>query len=245
MAWSWFSVCFLALLSSEVVPGEAQTPSWISGNLQGMMFSVMNGGNVHFRSDNPANITGLTVCLRVLTKQQSYGIQLTLENQTDFVRLDGFPNSMHRLYVSGSSVSFDWYFSVASYVERWPWKNRCFTWESSSGMAQLWLDGTMSVRKGVARGQVFSGQVELSLYQFEGQLSDVYVWDRALSVQELFNFLYYNYNFPPSSILNWQWIQYSTSGYTVLEPKLVRPSSVKTHRRKKQKKDQALRRRIF
>ncbi|XP_049319178.1 uncharacterized protein LOC103037426 isoform X2 [Astyanax mexicanus] len=206
MAWSWFSVCFLALLSSEVVPGEAQTPSWISGNLQGMMFSVMNGGNVRFRSDNPANITGLTVCLRVLTKQQSY---------------------------------------VASYVERWPWKNRCFTWESSSGMAQLWLDGTMSVRKGVARGQVFSGQVELSLYQFEGQLSDVYVWDRALSVQELFNFLYYNYNFPPSSILNWQWIQYSTSGYTVLEPKLVRPSSVKTHRRKKQKKDQALRRRIF
>uniref|UniRef100_A0A8B9J9K1 Pentraxin (PTX) domain-containing protein n=1 Tax=Astyanax mexicanus TaxID=7994 RepID=A0A8B9J9K1_ASTMX len=212
--------------------------------LQGMMFSVMNGGNVRFRSDNPSNFTGLTVCLRVLTEQQHYSVQLNFKNQTNFVRLDVYDVN-YVLYVSDSSVRFE----KSLMVLRWPWKNRCFTWESSSGMAQLWLDGTMSVRKGVARGQVmtsvFSGQVELSLYQFEGQLSDVYVWDRALSVQELFNFLYYNYNFPPSSILNWQWIQYSTSGYTVLEPKLVRPSSVKTHRRKKQKKDQALRRRIF
>ncbi|XP_049319167.1 uncharacterized protein LOC103040686 isoform X3 [Astyanax mexicanus] len=69
MARSWFSVCFLALLSSGVVPEGEETPSWISGNLQGMMFSVMNGGNVRFHSDNPSNFTGLTVCLRVLTEQ--------------------------------------------------------------------------------------------------------------------------------------------------------------------------------
>uniref|UniRef100_A0A3B1JUJ1 Pentraxin family member n=1 Tax=Astyanax mexicanus TaxID=7994 RepID=A0A3B1JUJ1_ASTMX len=204
-----------------------------------LLFHVMNGGNVRFRSNNPTNITGLTVCLRVLTEQQSYSIQLTLGNQTEFVRLDGVPRSRHDLYVSGSSVNFDWFFSAASYVQRWPWKNRCFTWESSSGMAQLWFDGNMTYNTLFVSFsvyfllQVFSGQVQLSLYQFEGQLSDVYVWERALSVQELYNFLYYNYNFPPGSILNWQWIQYSTSGYTVLEPKLVRPSSVKTHRRKK------------
>ncbi|XP_022533218.2 serum amyloid P-component isoform X1 [Astyanax mexicanus] len=238
MARSWFSVCFLALLSSGVVPEGEETPSWISGNLQGMMFSVMNGGNVRFHSDNPSNFTGLTVCLRVLT-EQTFSIQLNFINQTHFVRLDD-----NILYVNGRSVSFYRFFMVPVYQEHWPWKNRCLTWESSTGMAQLWSDGKMSVRKGIARGQVFSDLDELLFDQFVGQVSDIYVWDRALGPQDLYNFLYYHYYLPSGNILDWHQIQYNTSGYAVLEPTFVKPYSVKSTRQKKQKKGQGLRRRV-
>uniref|UniRef100_A0A8B9JA34 Pentraxin (PTX) domain-containing protein n=1 Tax=Astyanax mexicanus TaxID=7994 RepID=A0A8B9JA34_ASTMX len=194
-------------------------------DLQGMMFSVMNGGNVRFHSDNPSNFTGLTVCLRVLT-EQTFSIQLNFINQTHFVRLDN-----NILYVNGRSVSFYPFFMVPVYQEHWPWKNRCLTWESSTGMAQLWSDGKMSVRKGIARGQVmthrgdksmvlwkvFSDLDELLFDQFVGQVSDIYVWDRALGPQDLYNFLYYHYNLPSGNILDWHQIQYNTSGYAVLE----------------------------
>uniref|UniRef100_A0A3B1ISK6 Pentraxin (PTX) domain-containing protein n=1 Tax=Astyanax mexicanus TaxID=7994 RepID=A0A3B1ISK6_ASTMX len=186
-------------------------------DLQGMMFSVMNGGNVRFHSDNPSNFTGLTVCLRVLT-EQTFSIQLNFINQTHFVRLDD-----NVLYVNGCSVSFYPFFMVPVYQEHWPWKNRCLTWESSTGMAQLWSDGKMSVRKGIMfsvmnGGNVFSSLDELPFYDFRGQLSDVHVWDRVLNSNDLNWFLSYNYNFPSGNILDWKRIEYSTSGYTVLEP---------------------------
>uniref|UniRef100_A0A8B9HG25 Pentraxin family member n=1 Tax=Astyanax mexicanus TaxID=7994 RepID=A0A8B9HG25_ASTMX len=198
-------------------------------DLQGMMFSVMNGGNVRFRSDNPSNFTGLTVCLRVLTEQQHYSVQLNFKNQTNFVRLDVYDVN-YVLYVSDSSVRFEKSLMVLANQERWPWKNRCFTWESSTGMAQLWSDGKMSVRKGILCHANTSLNLivqdshngpccldELPFYDFRGQLSDVHVWDRVLNSNDLNWFLSYNYNFPSGNILDWKRIEYSTSGYTVLE----------------------------
>ncbi|KAI4875965.1 hypothetical protein NFI96_022098 [Prochilodus magdalenae] len=221
MAWALICVCVLAVL----VPA-GQTTQWQDGSLQGQMFSVMSGGEVRFRSDSNttlSNITGLTVCMRVLFEEDKYNLQLTFRNSTYGVSYTGpySTGSYYYLYVSGESVRFNKFSMTPSRQQLWPWNNRCFTWESSTGMTQLWFDEKMSIRKGVARGQVFSGEVELSLSRFDGQVTDVYVWDSVVACGDLSNFLSYTYSVPPGSILDWGQIQYSTSGYAVLEPTSV------------------------
>ncbi|XP_036447169.1 serum amyloid P-component-like [Colossoma macropomum] len=219
MVWALLCMCFLTV----VIPAEGQTASWQKGNLQGQMFSVMSGGEVRFRSDAPSNVTGLTVCMRVLIEKLYYRVQLTFGNSTDGVSYTG-PGSIdphYFLHVKSHTVSFRVFSMLPAHEQLWPWRNRCFTWDSSSGMAQLWFDGRMSIRKGVSRGQVFSGQVELSLSDFEGQLCDVYVWNSVLPFRDLYNFLSYNKSIPYSGVLDWNQMQYSTSGYTLLEPTYV------------------------
>ncbi|XP_036420370.1 mucosal pentraxin-like [Colossoma macropomum] len=240
MVWALLCMCFLTV----VIPAEGQTASWQKENLQGQMFSVMSGGEVRFRSDALSNVTGLTVCMRVLIEKRYYRVQLTFGNSTDGVSYTGPVTTVpqHYLYVEGDTVSFETFSMMPSFAQQWPWRNRCFTWESSSGMAQLWFDSTMSIRKGVGRGQVFSGQAELTISGFEGQVSDVYVWDSALSVKNLYCYLTLNHSFPPGSVLDWKHIQYSTSGYALLEPTYVRPFSEKPTRRRKQKRERGLRR---
>ncbi|KAL7863865.1 hypothetical protein AOLI_G00152850 [Acnodon oligacanthus] len=239
MDWALLSMCFLAV----VIPG-GQSASWQKGNLQGQMFSVMSGGEVRFRSDAPSNVTGLTVCMRVLIEKLYYRVQLTFGNSTDGVSYTG-PFStvpLHYLRVEGDTVSFEKFSMTLSFEQQWPWRNRCFTWESSSGMAQLWFDSTMSIRKGVGRGQVFFGQAELTISGFEGQVSDVYVWGSALSVKHLYCYLALGHSFPPGSVLDWRSVQYSTSGYALLEPTYVRPFLQKPTRRGKHERERGLRR---
>ncbi|XP_017541780.1 C-reactive protein-like [Pygocentrus nattereri] len=237
MDWALLSMCFLAV----VIPAEGQTASWQKGNLQGWMFNVVSGGEVRFRSDAPANVTGLTVCMRVLIENPYYRVQLTFGNSTDGISYTGpvTTNPLYYLDIEGATVSFKT-ISV-SFEQQWPWRNRCFTWESSSRMAQLWFDGRMSIRKSVGRGQVFSGQAELTISEFEGQVSDVYVWDSALSVKHLYCYLALSHSFPPGSVLDWRHIQYSTSGYALLEPTYLRPFSEKPTRRRKHKRERGLR----
>ena len=127
-------------------------------DLQGQMFSVMSGGEVRFHSDAPSNVTGLTVCMRVLIEKLYYRVQLTFGNSTDGVSYTG-PGSIdphYFLHVKGRTVSFRVFSTMPAHEQLWPWRNRCFTWDSSSGMAQLWFDSTMSISKGVGQGQAMT-----------------------------------------------------------------------------------------
>lgn len=56
--------------------------------------------------------------------------------------------------VAGYQETFNFYSMVPVQEVHSLWKSRCLTWDSSSGMAQLWFDGRMSVRKGLGRGTV-------------------------------------------------------------------------------------------
>ncbi|XP_066514471.1 C-reactive protein-like [Hoplias malabaricus] len=225
-------LCSLTLysLSSVLIPVDGQT-EWKNGSLQGQMFSVMNAAEVRFRSDVLSNVTGLTVCLRILTENE-YQLQLTFENGTYEVSSSKYSDDYY-LDIYGRRVNFNMYRMVPQvFPQVWPWKNRCFTWDSNSGMAQLWYDSRLSVRKGLARGQVFSGQAELKLYRFEGQVTDVYIWDSALSVRDLYFYLSTRNRFPGGNILDWRQIEYISTGYVLLEPSLYNVFDKTTKRRR-------------
>lgn len=118
------------------------------------MFSVMSGAEVRFRLDGLSEATGLTVCLRVLT-EKSFMLDLRI-GKISSVFLTGPGPSIAKYYlqVKRDSAVFEVSYMTEGFQGLWPWKNRCFTWTSSTGMAQLWIDGKMSIRKGIARGQV-------------------------------------------------------------------------------------------
>ncbi|XP_053096498.1 serum amyloid P-component-like isoform X2 [Pangasianodon hypophthalmus] len=214
-------------------PGTA----WETRNLGGLMFSVMPNAVVSFRSVTLSNVTGLTLCLRAVTEQKwlmEDGLSLTFDKNVA-VNIGDF-NTAYEY-----KLQFNRFSMVLAQGVRSLWKSSCLTWDSSSGMAQLWFDGKMSARKGLSRGTVFSGQPELTMYQFEGQVSDVYLWDSVLSVRELHRYLYHHSVPSRGSILDWKQMEFRSSGYVVLEPAYPKRLPAGAAKRKKQKMMKALR----
>lgn len=101
----------------------------------------------------------------------------------------------------------------------------CATWNSKTGIAQLWVNGKPSTRKGLNQGGNISGtSINLGKYMygsntkyFTGMLTDVYMWDSVLSYSEI---LLYMIRIPPetkANIINWNSLNYTTSGYVIVE----------------------------
>ncbi|KAK5608442.1 hypothetical protein CRENBAI_025371 [Crenichthys baileyi] len=75
------------------------------------------------------------------------------------------------------------------------WHSICATWDSTSGVVQLWLDGEPSNRKFASSGSNINGPIIVALGQdqdthgggfdakqsFVGMMSDVHMWDYKLS----------------------------------------------------------------
>ncbi|XP_003415221.1 mucosal pentraxin-like [Loxodonta africana] len=104
----------------------------------------------------------------------------------------------------------------------------CATWESASGIAELWVNGKPLGRKGLKKGYSVGAEAKIILGQEQdsfggkfdakqslvGEIWDVSLWDRVLSLKEV-GASRYNGN-----VLNWQALHYEASGYVVIKPKV-------------------------
>ncbi|MBN3312812.1 SAMP protein, partial [Atractosteus spatula] len=111
------------------------------------------------------------------------------------------------------------------------WNSICATWDSSTGLSQVWVNGKAGSRKGLGRGRsltdpsIILGQ-EQDAYSggfntndaFTGQVTDVHMWAYVLSPCEIHDFMN-GVSFKPGDIINWQALQYTTSGYVAVENK--------------------------
>ncbi|XP_059194607.1 C-reactive protein-like [Centropristis striata] len=110
------------------------------------------------------------------------------------------------------------------------WHSICTTWDSATGLAQLWLDGKPSSRKSLSTGSHISGPIKIVLGQeqdsfgggfdinqsFAGMLSDVHMWDHVLSPCQIQDYAS-DLNFPPGNVLNWRALEFQTEGRVLLE----------------------------
>ncbi|KAF4078366.1 hypothetical protein AMELA_G00198420 [Ameiurus melas] len=170
-----------------------------------------------------SNITGTMLCLRAVTETKwmiDDNLSLTFGKNPAV--------SIPRNYDSNYLYKLQEVHSL--------WKSHCLTWDSSSGMAQLWFDGRMSVRKGLSRGTVFLGQAELTMTEFE--VSDVYVWDSVLSVRDLNRYLHGHLVLSQGHVLAWTQMEFRASGYVVLQPAYPKqlPAGPAKHNKKKRMK---------
>ncbi|XP_067085290.1 serum amyloid P-component-like [Osmerus mordax] len=110
------------------------------------------------------------------------------------------------------------------------WNSVCATWDSGTGLVQVWLNGRPSVRKALHAGGSISGTPFLVLGQdqdshggsfdaqqsFTGQLTDVHMWDYVLSPCEVQTYTQAG-AFRPGNVLDWGAMEYTRHGYVVLE----------------------------
>ncbi|KAL8184364.1 UNVERIFIED_CONTAM: hypothetical protein K2H54_015208 [Gekko kuhli] len=174
-------------------------------------------------------LTSFTVCLRSytdLSRAHSLFSYATRKADNELLLFKPKTNQ-YSLYVGGSVVTF----SVADNpVPKLLPEHICVSWESATGIIQLWLNGVSLPRKGMKRGYTISPEASIVLGQeqdsfgggfdinqsFVGEMTDVYMWDRVLSLDELA--LVQNGGRLSDPLIDWQSLNYEIKGYVVVKP---------------------------
>lgn len=107
----------------------------------------------------------------------------------------------------------------------------CVTWESSTGIAEFWVNGKPLVKKGLKKGYSVAIQPKIVLGQeqdsyggafdvnqsFVGEIGDLYMWDSVLSAQQILSVRHGSYLLDPN-VLDWSALDYESRGYVVIKP---------------------------
>ncbi|XP_047638947.1 serum amyloid P-component [Phacochoerus africanus] len=109
----------------------------------------------------------------------------------------------------------------------------CTSWESSTGIAEFWINGEPLVKKGLRQGYFVGAYPRIVLGQeqdsygggfdktqsFVGEIGDLYMWGSVLSPNEI-QLVYQGLSFPHPTLLDWQALNYEMNGYVVIKPRV-------------------------
>ncbi|XP_019125679.2 C-reactive protein [Larimichthys crocea] len=113
------------------------------------------------------------------------------------------------------------------------WHSVCTTWDSGSGLVQLWFDGRPSIRKFVTSGLSIRGSAMIIMIgqeqdnhgggfdakqSFVGMMSDVHMWDYILSPCEIQKYMD-DLNYTPGNVLNWSALEFQIADRVLIEDK--------------------------
>ncbi|XP_003500289.1 mucosal pentraxin [Cricetulus griseus] len=104
----------------------------------------------------------------------------------------------------------------------------CVSWESASGIVELWLDGKPMGRKGLKKGYSVGAEAKIIIGQeqdsfggafdakqsFVGDIWEVSLWDHVVPLKEMDGGCY------NGNLINWQALNFEDNGYVVTKPKL-------------------------
>ncbi|XP_006115299.2 C-reactive protein-like [Pelodiscus sinensis] len=219
-------LCLLVLLGLS--GAIAQT------DLHGQVFIFPKGSadaHVILNMNHNRPLQMFTVCLRYftdLTRPYSLFSYATWATDNEILLFKDKPGVLS-LTVGGEEVVFTFPENTGS---RGSWEHICASWESATGIAELWVNGNPLPRKGLQKGYSVSNQGVIVLGQeqdcvgggfsakqsFVGELTDVFMWDLATATDAVWT-TSADSQLPPS-VLNWGTLQYQIKGYVVLKPLL-------------------------
>ncbi|XP_005938931.1 jeltraxin isoform X1 [Haplochromis burtoni] len=180
----------------------------------------------------------VSVCLRYMTDAVQPTFPLfTLSPDTSSLSLQrSFDTFMLSCY---DSFSVD----LQPIVHLWPdikqdiWTSVCLTVDTSKSVVQMFSGGYMSPRKVMPYQYVWSGEPVISFPGFDGQLTDVQVWDYPLRYKDIFYYMSRSYYGSYSgSVISWSYIRYDNRGRAVLEDNFDMRAKVEQESRRKEKK---------
>ncbi|XP_059185105.1 uncharacterized protein LOC131968302 [Centropristis striata] len=165
---------------------------------------------------------GVSVCLRYMTDEQA-------NLQTLFL-LSKSSSSPLRVAVSNSGywLTFGVYRTnrlyLKPYLKLWPnieediWTRVCITVDSVKNVAQVFSGSNMSIRKTMSARYGWTGQPVIDFFSFDGQVTDVQIWDYPLRYREVLQYMDPNAYGPCSgSVLTWSYISYTSRGKVLVE----------------------------
>ncbi|XP_053302583.1 uncharacterized protein LOC128461608 [Pleuronectes platessa] len=212
-------------------------------NLDGKMFTLSSkGGGITFYPASytpptprtkttttttprttPLSTTGLSVCLRYLTdymETRNPPLLKLFPSGSDFVTLGTSYNSLYTL-------SWGYYYTQTfrPNIQFWPggfspdiWTRVCVTVDNAKNVGQVFSGHNMSIRKILPYQLPQGNDPVIYVPGFDGQLTDVQMWDYPLSYREIIQYMRPS-TYRPSrgSVLTWSDISYSLGGNALLE----------------------------
>ncbi|XP_019288899.2 C-reactive protein [Panthera pardus] len=173
-------------------------------------------------------LKAFTVCLRVYTAlTRPYSLfSYATRTQSNEILLFKDRSGVYSVSVGGS----DAYFKAPekSYAPM----HFCISWESSSGIVELWVDGRPMVRTSLKKGYAVGAGANIILGQEQdsfagnfdtnqslvGDIGEVNMWDFVLSPVEI-NSVYNGKAFS-ANVLNWQELSYEAQGEVFVKTQL-------------------------
>ncbi|KAM9759267.1 uncharacterized protein ACNS7B_005979 [Menidia menidia] len=180
----------------------------------------------HFPWTTAPPTRGVSVCLRYITdglasSSALFNLSPSRGNPLSFGRSTPFSyyvtdNIYNKVYLQPNIRWMDFRGSM--------WTSVCLIVDTARGVVQLYKDSSMSIRKLLPYRYLWSGEPRIDFRGFDGQLTDVQVWDYPLSYKEIFYFMSDGrYGWYRGSVLTWSNIIYSVSGRTLLEDVYEQP----------------------
>ncbi|XP_023664916.1 C-reactive protein-like isoform X1 [Paramormyrops kingsleyae] len=177
--------------------------------------------------DDKTSLTALTVCLRFFTDlSQEFSIfsMATLTHHNAFL-LYKEPSGVYGGHINNLSAKF---FGLP--VEVNEWISTCMTWNSKNRLIQLWVNGKHSVKKPVGNNAAIHVPAIITLGQeqdsygggfnahqsFVGDITDVHMWDHALSPCQIQNYITHA-SFSPGNVISWKALEYVKQGSVTVE----------------------------
>ncbi|XP_028302163.1 C-reactive protein-like [Gouania willdenowi] len=166
----------------------------------------------------PSPTRGVSVCVRFVADFNSGDVNLfTLSPSSTPLSVAVSSTSRFTLTFNNYNNA---YFSVDKLFVSLPldtWSSVCLTFSSVSKVVQVFNGSQMSIRRVLSNQQFqWSGEPVLKFPGFDGQLSDVQVWDYPLTFSEVYDYMAFS-RWSRGSVLSWSSIAFYTTGSALLE----------------------------
>uniref|UniRef100_A0A673BGA3 Pentraxin family member n=1 Tax=Sphaeramia orbicularis TaxID=375764 RepID=A0A673BGA3_9TELE len=200
-------------------------------DLSGKMFTFPQEGNKAYVRLNTSkqNFKAVTVCHRSFTdleRDHSIFSLATPKISNDFLIFYGYSRNGILPSIRNHGLKY----GRLDYKPNM-WHSICTTWDSGSGLMQLWFNGQPLTTKYISAGEI-SGRPIIILGQeqdsyggkfdtaqsFVGRMTDVHMWDYVLSACEIQKYMDEE-NFTPGNVLNWASLDFQIVDRVLIESK--------------------------
>ncbi|KAL2083323.1 hypothetical protein ACEWY4_021096 [Coilia grayii] len=216
----------LTLLLIQIITSLAEKQ-----DLSGKMFTFpeeSDTAHVILLPDQSKSLTAVTVCLRFfsdLARAQSLFSFATPESPNGFL-LYKQANGVYEVDQHDKFVLFRALGETPNH-----WNSVCASWNSQNGIAQVWVNGKYSTRKGISKGRDISGAPSIILGQeqdsyggkfdkaqsFVGMLTDIHMWDSVLPQSEIALYMNRIPQKTGGNVINWKALDFTMKGYVIVE----------------------------
>ncbi|XP_037363931.1 mucosal pentraxin-like [Talpa occidentalis] len=170
------------------------------------------------------SLSNFTLCMKAFTDlKRTYSLfSYSTRSRDNEILLFVNAPGVYMLYIANSAVTFNG--PPVAYAPI----HVCVSWESASGIAELWVNGKPLGRKGVRKGYILGAEAKIFLGQeqdsfgggfdakqsFVGEIWEVSLWDKIFYLKNMCAYC------PSGNLLTWHNLIHRDYGYVVTKPRV-------------------------
>ncbi|XP_030577221.1 C-reactive protein-like [Archocentrus centrarchus] len=168
------------------------------------------------------SVSVMTVCLRFFSQRnRMQGLfSLATRDHSNVLMLNKDAEGSYKVHAGDDTYTF-----IKLPTNRMDWNSVCWTWDSQTGLTQLWLNGLRTSQKLVGRNYPVHGDLSIIIGQeqgahgsgfdkndsFEGDITALHMWDHVVSACDLRSYMNQD-SFSPGNLLSWNNLSFEVSG---------------------------------